>query len=93
MSHLEQVQANVSSCLDQVIEAVHRRDLTNVIEWLGKALAHYEENPSAVHEPGGQMGDLLIYIDAVLSFAGIGHHLQHVSDLQARAESLRAPLH
>ncbi len=93
MNHIEQVQAEVSSCLDAAIEAVHHRDLAAVIQFLGKALAIYEENPSAVHEPGAQIEDLLLYIHAVLNFDGLGHHMNHVSDLQARAEALQVPLH
>ena len=93
MSRIAQVQADVSSCLESAIDAVHRRDLAAVIEWLGSALSIYEENPSAVHEPGAQIEDLLLYIHAVMSFDGLGNRMSHVCDLQARADALQVPLH
>lgn len=93
MNYLENLQADVLGCIDQARQAVMEQEVADAIQWLSKAVSIYEENPSAVHQPESQFGDLLRYIQAMLGACDDCEFEQAAVELEVRASALQAALH
>jgi hypothetical protein len=93
MNYLDDVQADVLSCIEEATQSAFKQEIACVIQWLSRAVSIYEENPSAVHQQESQLGDLLLYIEATVRACDTFEFEKAALELEARAEALQAPLH
>jgi hypothetical protein len=75
-------------------QAVRDQDIEGIVGPLSAGVALYEQHPSYVHEVGGLLRDLLVFIRSTRSLCRtLGRRDDDFAQLEARAEALRAELH
>lgn len=86
----DEISAFVLAHIQGAAQALRNHDIERRVSSLTAAVALYEEHPSYVHAPLGQLRGLLVFIHSARS---IGERLERPDDdlraLESRAEALR----
>jgi hypothetical protein len=88
------VEQVVQTLIETGVKAVHAEDFDACVRSLDEAVAVYESNPSYAQAPQSHFAGLLLFIHAARSVSEeLGRAVDHLRDLNGRAQALRQAIH